>query len=1050
MFAQLCRRLTFLRNKLLDDLREGGKIFVYKTIDPITDDEIRQLHRALRRYGNSTLLYVGLQTPAKSFPLVEVKEPGLLAGYIDRFNTATDGSQVGLPVTSGDAIARNAFRLWQGQRAAASEAGLSQGDAVVQVERDAGEPHVVGQIAAEAGDDVGHWVHTAFQARQDGRVEDARALLAAAAVRFPDSAHVRHDLARLEEAERNWPAAESAWRSYSALQPEVWWGHTQIAHALREQGNMAAADALVADLRERFPEEAGVFSEYARLAEWRGDWREARARWEVVAQRFPETPAGLVGQARALLMQGSRAPARPLLLEALSRFPAEADARVELARLEEMERNWTEAERCWREFAVLRPAVWWGPARAALALREQGRMADAEAVLAEALDRFPGEAGVFLDYARLAAVQRDWPAAERRWAAVTERFGANWEALAGEALALREQGRLDAARPLLIQAVTQFPAASVPLHDLARLHEVERNWPEAERRWSEFVVLDPSPWWAHAGVANALAEQSRQEEAEARLTGQFRHRAGEPAVFIAHAHLAERAGNWVEAEQRWSDVAARFPGVWEGFGGQVRSLRQQWRLKEADAVLTGVSVRFRGHSGLLQERAELAAAMGDWATAEGAWRDLIAVDPRFWWFYGKLMRCRCKQGRVEEAFATFADAKARFPRGLDIVIDFARTLIETGSAERAQGLIADTLTDAYQPTAQELLQLARLALGSESLELAIDIVHRLRLNPPGEPHLADNFGHVENALKARLAEHAPEKLYRLGEAGETLVGDGDPGAAAHAALMMRFESLGGDAPGCEIGLVQRKFGAEPLGLLRWTTIPPERLIEAMRCGFEGVGSPEQTELVVDDCDFYRTRDKRFDVNMLTFCKPSEIEFTKMEARALKRISFLREKLLRDLADPDKIFVYRTLGDTLSVDEIKQLKAAMNQYGRNRLLYLKLADEDHPVGSISIEARDLCFGYVAQFSYQPLTELHMSGWLPVFQQAASDWSVAAPVAEEAVVALAEAPALVVAEASALSLLQPEEPPAVVPVTQAPAKDNSWLRRAAGLFGSRARH
>lgn len=185
MFAQLCRRLTFLRNKLLDDLREGGKIFVYKTIDPITDDEIRQLHRAVRRYGDSTLLYVGLQTPAKSFPLVEVKEPGLLAGYIDRFNTATDGSQVGLPVTSGDAIARNAFRLWQGQRAAASEAGLSQGDAVVQVERDAGEPHVVGQIAAEAGDDVGHWVHTAFQARQDGRVADARALLTAARCVFP-------------------------------------------------------------------------------------------------------------------------------------------------------------------------------------------------------------------------------------------------------------------------------------------------------------------------------------------------------------------------------------------------------------------------------------------------------------------------------------------------------------------------------------------------------------------------------------------------------------------------------------------------------------------------------------------------------------------------------------------------------------------------------------------------------------------------------------------------------------------------------------------------
>jgi hypothetical protein len=49
--------------------------------------------------------------------------------------------------------------------------------------------------------------------------------------------------------------------------------------------------------------------------------------------------------------------------------------------------------------------------------------------------------------------------------------------------------------------------------------------------------------------------------------------------------------------------------------------------------------------------------------------------------------------------------------------------------------------------------------------------------------------------------------------------------------------------------------------------------------------------------------------------------------------------------------------------------------------------------------------------------------------------------------AGAPAMVVAEAPAWSGIQPEEPSAVVP---APVEDDSWMRRVASLFGSRARH
>ena len=43
------------------------------------------------------------------------------------------------------------------------------------------------------------------------------------------------------------------------------------------------------------------------------------------------------------------------------------------------------------------------------------------------------------------------------------------------------------------------------------------------------------------------------------------------------------------------------------------------------------------------------------------------------------------------------------------------------------------------------------------------------------------------------------------------------------AIVTQFESLGGTGHGCEFGLFQRHFGAEPLGLLRWADLSPELL-----------------------------------------------------------------------------------------------------------------------------------------------------------------------------------------------------------------------------------
>ena len=58
-------------------------------------------------------------------------------------------------------------------------------------------------------------------------------------------------------------------------------------------------------------------------------------------------------------------------------------------------------------------------------------------------------------------------------------------------------------------------------------------------------------------------------------------------------------------------------------------------------------------------------------------------------------------------------------------------------------------------------------------------------------------------------------------------------------LVLQFESLGDN---CEFGLVQRKAGAEPLGLLRFSSAPLPRLVRALRERFDGLTDPANVRL----------------------------------------------------------------------------------------------------------------------------------------------------------------------------------------------------------------
>lgn len=196
-----------------------------------------------------------------------------------------------------------------------------------------------------------------------------------------------------------------------------------------------------------------------------------------------------------------------------------------------------------------------------------------------------------------------------------------------------------------------------------------------------------------------------------------------------------------------------------------------------------------------------------------------------------------------------------------------------------------------------------------------------------------------------------------------------------------FESLGFN---CEFGFAQRAFDAEPLGLLRFSSTKLNALLTALRTDFAGVGAPEFTLLHPAWGNLeYALADSRYGFTSHTFIKPvsSKEEYEKIFERQCKRTIFLKDKLLSDLRNAEKIFLYYDY-NRLEDDHINELFAALRRFGPNSLLCVRPAEKDHPGGIVNLMQSDLAIGYIEQFAKPediPGTTL-ASSWLEICRKA----------------------------------------------------------------------
>jgi hypothetical protein len=205
-----------------------------------------------------------------------------------------------------------------------------------------------------------------------------------------------------------------------------------------------------------------------------------------------------------------------------------------------------------------------------------------------------------------------------------------------------------------------------------------------------------------------------------------------------------------------------------------------------------------------------------------------------------------------------------------------------------------------------------------------------------------------------------------------------PPALPRDQLITLFESLGDN---CEFGLVQRKMGAEPLGLLRFSFIELRDLLRGMQCGFDGLGDPGTVDVTAQGADReIVVRESVYNMTYHTFQYETEIDLETVQRQQATRLNFLKRKLMEDIGAGEKIFVLKRF-PALRPEEVLPIYATLNELGRNWLLWMVPSDAAHSPGTIEVLLPGLLRGYIDRFApNENAHNLSLETWTAVCEAA----------------------------------------------------------------------
>lgn len=354
------------------------------------------------------------------------------------------------------------------------------------------------------------------------------------------------------------------------------------------------------------------------------------------------------------------------------------------------------------------------------------------------------------------------------------------------------------------------------------------------------------------------------------------------------ADEAFRLKNFEQAADLYRQVRAKNPYDSDAICVHASALRMAGNLIQADDALGNGVHRFPDHKRLSFLYADSAIKLQLWSEAEERWAEYarnFGVDEHV--YVGRAVALYF-QGQHEEAERFLTE-------GLDRFEDHPALLCWLGQVKGALG----------------------------DWRSALFALAQARTKEPNSRAINDAYGralyHVVS--EEEESDHLIAQITKVS----------DPESRQ---LLMRFQSLGMD---CELGLLQRHFEAEPLHLMRWSSIEAYMLHRLLKSRFEGVGDPNQMTIMISKSGEYVLHHTPTGSSFHTFLRTTDISLDELKKKHFRRMAQLRDMLISDLESGRTIFVLK--GKPAAIEpHYLNIFEAMASYGPAYLLVVIRSNE----------------------------------------------------------------------------------------------------------------
>jgi tetratricopeptide (TPR) repeat protein len=289
--------------------------------------------------------------------------------------------------------------------------------------------------------------------------------------------------------------------------------------------------------------------------------------------------------------------------------------------------DWPEALRRWQTVQTIAPTYAPAYLGAGNALREAGRLEDAEQAFSAGLARFPDHEALAFAWATLATLRRDWPAAIERWSAVRTRFPLHPQVYLGSIHAIRGAGQFQLLEPLAADAEAALAASKQNASDTAtalrlelEIAKMRLDWQAVRLATEQLIARETQPsaqLWLSLAQA-CLRDRPEDRPEEHKEAGSFDHLEARSEVRLTNDNAADHAAQQAIAINN--------------------RLTQAWMV-----------------------RLQIATRRGDGETALACYRALIDIDPGVVRWRLKLAQLLSWLGRVKESLAELEQVQTKWP-----------------------------------------------------------------------------------------------------------------------------------------------------------------------------------------------------------------------------------------------------------------------------------------------------------------------------------------------------------------------------------------------------